>query len=175
MCDGTLSTEYFADGTTPGETCDVHYQGSICQYCGLPATEFCPFKIDGILELTPIEDASLQSGSATTAQVTNPDGTVSTVTIPANQTNLCPHTAEFMSTPGWEMLVEQQRNEIIQRDLEAQQQAALEAQQAAMEAQQQEAPHVGVCKKGVKWNQSHLTPFLKPVFSVRSIIFFIVF
>ncbi len=140
LCDGTLSTEYFADGTTPGETCDVHYQGSICQYCGLPATEFCPFKIDGILELTPIEDASLQSGSATTAQVTNPDGTVSTVTIPANQTNLCPHTAEFMSTPGWEMLVEQQRNEIIQRDLEAQQQAALEAQQAAMEAQQQEAP-----------------------------------
>ncbi len=136
LCDGTLSTEYFADGTTPTETCDVHYQGSICQYCGLPATEFCPFKIDGILELTPIEDASLQSGSATTAQVTNPDGTVSTVTIPANQTNLCPHTAEVMSTPGWEALIEQQRNEIIQRDLAAQQ-AAMEAQQ---QAQQQEAP-----------------------------------
>lgn len=134
LCDGTLRTEYFADGTVPTETCDVHYQGSICQYCGLPATEFCPFKIDGILELTPIEDASLQSGSATTTQVTNPDGTVSTVTIPANQTNLCPHTAEVMSTPGWEALIEQQRNEIIQRDLEAQQQA----QQAAMEAQQQE-------------------------------------
>lgn len=130
LCDGTLKTEYFADGTVPSENCDVHYQGNICQYCNLPATEFCPFPIGGVLTLLPVEDASLQSGSATTAQVTNPDGTVSTVTIPANQTNTCPHTAEFMSTPGWEAIVEQQRNEIIQRDIQAQQQAALEAQQA---------------------------------------------
>ena len=127
LCDGTLHTEYFADGVTPTETCDVHYQGAICQYCGLPATEFCPFKIDGVLELLPIEDVSLQSGSSTTAQVTNPDGTVSTVTVPASQTNSCPHTAEFMSTPGWEAVVEQQRNEIIQRDIAAQQQAAYQA------------------------------------------------
>ncbi len=135
LCDGTLHTEYFADGVTPAETCDVHYQGAICQYCGLPATEFCPFKIDGVLELLPIEDVSLQSGSSTTAQVTNPDGTVSTVTVPANQTNSCPHTAEFMSTPGWEAAVEQQRNEIIQRDIAAQQQAAMEAQAAQQAAE----------------------------------------
>ena len=136
MCDATLNTEYFADGTVPTETCDVHYQGSICQYSGLPATEFCPFKTEGVLELTPIEDASLQSGSAVTAQVTNPDGTVSTVTLPPNQTNTCPHTAEFFATPGYEAIVEQQRNEIVQRTIAAQQQAALEAQQAAQAAQQ---------------------------------------
>ncbi len=140
LCDGTLHTEYFADGVTPTETCDVHYQGAICQYCGLPATEFCPFKIDGVLELLPIEDVSLQSGSSTTAQVTNPDGTVSTVTVPASQTNSCPHTAEFMSTPGWEAVVEQQRNEIIQRDIAAQQQAAMEAQAAQQAAEGAPAP-----------------------------------
>lgn len=140
LCDGTLKTEYFADGTVPSESCDVHYQGNICQYCNLPATEFCPFPIGGVLTLLPVEDASLQSGSATTAQVTNPDGTVSTVTLPANQTNTCPHTAEFMSTPGWEAIVEQQRNEIIQRDIQAQQQAALEAQQAAQQAPPPETP-----------------------------------
>lgn len=140
LCDGTLHTEYFADEVTPTETCDVHYQGAICQYCGLPATEFCPFKIDGVLELLPIEDVSLQSGSSTTAQVTNPDGTVSTVTVPASQTNSCPHTAEFMSTPGWEAVVEQQRNEIIQRDIAAQQQAAMEAQAAQQAAEGAPAP-----------------------------------
>ncbi len=141
LCDGTLNTEYFADGVTPTESCDVHYQGAICQYCGLPATEFCPFKIEGVLELLPIEDASLQSGSSTaTTQVVNPDGTVSTVPLPVNQTNSCPHTAEFMSTPGWEAAVEVQRNEIIQRDILAQQQAAMEAQQEGQPAPETTPP-----------------------------------
>lgn len=132
LCDATLATEYFADGTVPTENCDVHYQGSICQYSGLPACEFCPFKTEGVMELLPIEDVSLQSGSATTAQVTNPDGTVSTVTVPANQSNQCPHNAEFFATPGYEAIVEQQRNEIVQRTIIAQQQA-LQAQQQALQ------------------------------------------
>ena len=140
LCDtqGTLATEYFADGTVPSESCDVHYQGAICQYNGMPACEFCPFKIEGVLTLNPVEDASLQSGSSTTTQVTNPDGTVSTVQVPANQSNSCPHNAEFFATPGWEAIQEQQRNEIIQRDIQAQQQAALEAQQQQQAAEQQE-------------------------------------
>ena len=142
LCDGTLTTEYFADGTVPTESCDVHYQGSICQYSGLPACESCPFKTEGICELIPIEDVSLQSGSSVTTQVTNPDGTVSTVTVPANQSNSCPHNAEFFATPGYEAIIEQQRNEIIQRTIAAQQQAAIEAQQAAQQqaAQQQTDP-----------------------------------
>ena len=140
LCDtqGTLATEYFADGTVPSESCDVHYQGAICQYNGMPACEFCPFKIEGVLTLNPVEDASLQSGSSTTTQVTNPDGTVSTVQVPANQSNSCPHNAEFFATPGWEAIQEQQRNEIIQRDIQAQQQAALEAQQQQQAAEQQQ-------------------------------------
>ena len=34
--------------TAPTETCDVHYQGLICAYSGLPATDFCPFKVTGV-------------------------------------------------------------------------------------------------------------------------------
>ncbi len=138
LCDATLTTEYFAEGTVPTESCNVHYQGSICQYSSLPATEFCPFKVEGVLELTPIEDVSLQSGSATTAQVTNPDGSVSTVTVPANQINLCPHNAEFFATPGYEAIIEQQRSEIQQRNIAAQQAALAAQQEAAQQAAEQQ-------------------------------------
>ncbi|MGN0329654.1 MAG: transglycosylase domain-containing protein [Kineothrix sp.] len=117
LCDGTLNTEYFADGTVPTESCNVHYQGPICQYSGQPATEWCPFKVDGVLELLPAENASLQTGSPT---------------APANT---CPHSAELMSSPEHGAIIEQQQNEINQRAIAAQQ-AALEAQQAAEQAQQ---------------------------------------
>lgn len=52
MCDETLKTEYFAKGTVPTETCDVHYQGMVCEYSGLPATEFCPFGVPGTVTMT---------------------------------------------------------------------------------------------------------------------------
>ncbi|MGN0366936.1 MAG: transglycosylase domain-containing protein [Suilimivivens sp.] len=124
ICDGTLKTEYFAEGTVPTESCDVHYQGMICQYSNLPSSESCPFKVPGVLELTPVEDPSLQQGSGVTQQVTNADGTVSTVTVPQNQTGTCPHNAEFFAQPNAEALVEQQRAEIAQAQLALQQQAA---------------------------------------------------
>lgn len=142
LCDATLSTEYFADGTVPSESCDVHYQGFICQYSNLPASEFCPFKAEGVLELNPVEDISLQSGSGVTTQVTNPDGTVSTVPVAPNQTNSCPHNAEFFATPGHEAIIEQQQAEIQQRIMAAQQ-AAIAAQQqqlAEQQAAQQQPP-----------------------------------
>lgn len=142
LCDATLSTEYFADGTVPSESCDVHYQGFICQYSNLPASEFCPFKVEGVLELNPVEDISLQSGSGVTTQVTNPDGTVSTVPVAPNQTNSCPHNAEFFATPGHEAIIEQQQAEIQQRIMAAQQ-AAIAAQQqqlAEQQAAQQQPP-----------------------------------
>ena len=135
LCDGTLRSEYFAEGTVPSATCDVHYAGQICQYTGLPATEFCPFKAEGVVELTPIEDISLQSGSATVSQVVDPDGTVNNVATPAAQTNLCPHNAEFYADPNYEAVIAMQRMELEQRT----QQAILEAQQAALAQQQQQA------------------------------------
>ena len=131
LCDGTLRTEYFAEGTVPTETCDVHYAGMVCQYSNLPACEGCPFKAEGILELTPIEDVSLQSGSTTTSQVVGPDGNVTTVTNEAQTTNMCPHNAEFFADPNYEAVINAQRDEMNQRAAAAAQAAAQAAQEAA--------------------------------------------
>lgn len=139
LCDATLKTEYFAEGTVPTDTCDVHYAGMVCQYSSLPACEGCPFKSEGVLELTPIEDVSLQSGSATTTQVIGPDGTETTVTN-APTTNQCPHNAEFFADPNYEAVINAQREEMNQRAAAAAQAAAAaaaaaQAEQAAPEQQ----------------------------------------
>lgn len=131
LCNGTLRTEYFAEGTVPTETCNIHYSGPICNYCQLPATELCPFKVDGVRELPLIEDASLLSGSPNaTQEILNEDGSVSTV--PAAQTdNICPHNMEFFANPDYEQIIAAQQNEINIRNAEA---AAAAAQQAAQQA-----------------------------------------
>lgn len=137
LCDGTLRTEYFAEGTVPTASCDVHYTGMVCEYTMLPACEGCPFAVPGTLELTPVEDVSLQSGSSTT--VTNPDGTVTT--IPAATTNMCPHTPEFMIQGDAAGIVEAQRAELEQRRFAAwQQQQEQLQQQQPQEQPPQEAP-----------------------------------
>lgn len=122
LCDGTLTTEYFAEGTVPTESCNVHYQGMICQYSNLPASDSCPFKVEGILELPPIDDATPLSELTVTQEITNEDGSVSTITVPKNE-NRCPHNAEFMAQPGIEALIEQQRAEIAAAQFAAAQQA----------------------------------------------------
>lgn len=61
LCDGCLRTEYFAEGTVPTETCDVHYSGVICQYSMLPACEECPFKVQGTIEMIPSENSASQN------------------------------------------------------------------------------------------------------------------
>lgn len=133
LCDGTLKTEYFAEDSVPTDSCDVHYQGMICEYSMLPACEECPFKIGGTIELLPVEDVSLQSGSSTT--VVNPDGT--TTTIPAATTNMCPHNAAFMMQENAYSLIEAQKAELEARRIAAQQQQWLQQQQLE---QQQQAP-----------------------------------
>ena len=121
----------------------------VCQYSHLPASGSCPFAVEGILTLTPTEDASLQQGSGTAAaepitqEVTNPDGTTSTITVPQTQTNTCIHTAEYMAQPGIEAIIEQQRNEMTAEQnaaIAAQQQAAAEAAAAQQAAEGAAAP-----------------------------------
>lgn len=131
ICDGTLKTEYFAEGTVPTESCDVHYQGMICQYSNMPASEQCPFKVAGVLELTPVEDASLQQGSGTVTQqqITNEDGSVTT--IPVNPIGTCQHNAEFYAQPNALEIEAQQRNEIAAAQAALQQQQQAEAAGAA--------------------------------------------
>ena len=130
LCDGTLKTEYFAEGTVPTESCDVHYQGMVCPYSNLPACDTCPFKVEGVLTMTPAEDPSLQQGSGTeapaitTQEVTNEDGTVSTITVPQTAQKTCIHTAEYMAQPGIETIIEQQRGEMAAASAAAQAAAA---------------------------------------------------
>ncbi len=110
ICDvaGTVRTEYFAEGTVPTDSCDVHYVGDICVYTSLPASAECPFKHPGALTLMPQEDISLLQGSS--AIVENPDGTTTTVTP---TTNACPHNAEFYANPDAYSIIEQQRAELF--------------------------------------------------------------
>ncbi len=136
LCDGTLRTEYFAEGTVPTASCDVHYTGMVCEYTMLPACEGCPFAVPGTIELTPVEDISLQSGSSTT--VTNPDGTVTT--IPAATTNMCPHNADFMMQGDANGIIDAQRAELEQRRYAAWQQQQEQLQQQQQQQQQEGAP-----------------------------------
>lgn len=134
LCDGTLRTEYFTEDTLPQETCDVHYAGQVCTYSHLPACEFCPFKAEGVLELVPIEDISLQSGSAITTEVVNEDGSVTQVTTLPSTSNMCPHNGEFFANPDAQSIINGQRVEMEQRNAAAAQAAQQAAAQAAAEA-----------------------------------------
>ena len=153
LCDATLITEYFAEGTVPETTCDVHYQGTLCAYSGLPACMDCPFKQEGTFELPLQEHPSLWAGSNTllsldpnaalnadpnaaltanpATQITDPNLAITDPTI-MQQPRQCPHTHEFFADPNHENIISQQRVEMQQRAQAAQAAAAaLEAQAIA--------------------------------------------
>ncbi|MDL2302643.1 transglycosylase domain-containing protein [Lachnospiraceae bacterium OttesenSCG-928-D06] len=110
---GTVTTEYFADGTQPTESCDVHYAGPICAYDHLPASELCEFVYHGVATLPLIEDVSLLSGSMNN---TNPDGTTGNS---APLSNRCQHDESFYANPDYEAILNGQRFEMEQRGDEA--------------------------------------------------------
>lgn len=83
LCGETLKTEYFAVDTVPTETCDVHYQGSVCAYSGLPAADACPFATEGTLEMLPENERIL------TGQVTSEDSQRSASTAPSSWQPRC--------------------------------------------------------------------------------------
>ena len=66
ICDGMMKTEYFAEGTTPTEYCDVHVTGEACVESGALATDMCPTHEFRIITLIP-EDNSV-SGSPLVAK-----------------------------------------------------------------------------------------------------------
>ncbi len=125
LCDGCLKTEYFAEGTIPTETCDVHYQGAVCQYSGVPACDTCPFKTEGVIEIYP--DNVLMSGDANAGNMAA--GETPEEGVEGDAYKRCIHDAAYMTQPGIEAILEQQRAEM--------QSAALAAQQAAAAAQAQ--------------------------------------
>jgi penicillin-binding protein 1A len=105
LCDATCKVEYFALGTEPTETCDIHYEGPVCRFDMVAASEFCPFAAQGIIELPLIEDPSLYSGY--------PLDTI------FNTSDYCQHTAEFFANPDAELIIAQQTVELAQRDAAA--------------------------------------------------------
>lgn len=108
VCDvqGCVKTEYFAEGTVPTEYCDVHYFSNICQYCGLTATEECPFKQASAIEQVP---ARLQDNNLASALTSLPE------TADADATQMCPHDSTFMSAPNAPEVLQQQMLEMQQR------------------------------------------------------------
>lgn len=110
FCDGYIVSEYFAEGTEPTESCDIHYEGELCAYDHLPASPECPFKTYGRAQLPLVEDASLISGSTMVTE--NPDGTLTYVTPPTN--NHCQHDASFFANPDYESILNNQQWEMNQ-------------------------------------------------------------
>lgn len=112
LCDGTRRTEYFAEGTVPATTCNVHYSGSFCAYSilqGSPvsASPECPFKTSGVMTLNPdtlapaTEDGTEQGSTEDPAALQQPTPSVT-----------CQHNAMFFATPGYEGLLLQQQAEM---------------------------------------------------------------
>lgn len=109
VCDvqGCVRTEYFAEGTVPTGYCDVHYFSNICQYCGLTATEECPFKQASAIEQIParLEDNNLASALTI---LSDEAGTQAS-------TQLCPHDSTFMTAPNAQEVLQLQMFEMQQR------------------------------------------------------------
>lgn len=111
ICDATLKTEYFAEGTVPTDSCNIHYSGMVCAYSMLPATDECPFKVPGTLELNPDD---LKENDIAGDAVDPANDPLQTGTSPAMNENIqkCPHDAAFFLQPNADALVEQQRLEM---------------------------------------------------------------
>ena len=127
VCDGCVTTEYFAEGTVPTTTCDVHYYSNICAYTGLTATEECPFKQASIVEKIPdrLQDTSLASSLLTDVQ--NQDSSLITGNPNANAElgadgkptstdvlQMCPHNSVFFASPNADAVIEMQRQQLLQ-------------------------------------------------------------
>lgn len=135
LCNSCVTAEYFAEGTVPTEMCDVHYQGDVCSRDGLPAQDTCPFKVNGAITILP--DNVLMSGDANAGNLAAEVAPEEIEGEVVDVTKRCHHDWEFMSQPGIEAVLEQERVEIeVMRIQNEQAQAeALAAYEAALAAQ----------------------------------------
>lgn len=114
VCDAHLSTEYFAEGSVPTDTCNVHVTGTVCAATGLPACATCPYQVPGVIEVPPGDDG--QPESSTT----------------------CPHTPTYFADPNNAAAVQQAQIQMQQAQAAAAQAAQQAAQAAAAQAAQQQ-------------------------------------
>lgn len=123
VCDGTHTTEYFAEGSVPTESCNVHISGMVCMATGLPADVSCPYQVPGRIEVPPSDDGITRAA-----------------------TTVCPHNIAFMTDPANAAEIQQAAANVaaLQQQqaaaaAQAAQEAAIAAQQAAAAAAQQPA------------------------------------
>lgn len=109
LCDAHVHSEYFAEGTVPKESCDVHYAGVVCAFSLLPASDMCPFKSQGVFELPLKEDPKVAAGSATvTADGTSVLNANQSGVLGADGITRCQHNATFFADPTAEATIAQQ-------------------------------------------------------------------
>ncbi len=121
LCDATIKSEYFAEGTVPTTSCNVHYAGAVCAYSYLtgpvPASPECPFKVSGVLTLnpdtlTPPAEEGTEEGDTTAQQPQGTEEDPAGLTAPQTPTVTCQHNAMFFATPGYEGLLQLQQAEM---------------------------------------------------------------
>lgn len=104
ICDAHLTTEYFAEGTVPTDSCSVHVNGMVCAATGLSACTTCPFQRAGVIEIPPADDGT------------------------PGVTQYCPHTATYFLDPN-NLAAIQAAQAALQQQTPTQQQAAQQQQQ----------------------------------------------
>lgn len=104
LCDATLVTEMFEEGTVPTESCDLHYRGRVCKMTGdLIANDACPFSVDGVAVLPPYEPEQVAKGSRAGNQSGGEENKYE-VTVDENGNQVvkykkCHHDAVFWTLP----------------------------------------------------------------------------
>lgn len=91
LCDAHIYKEFFAEGTEPVTQCDVHVYGLACGTDGVLATEYCPYKVEGSIEILPAEHDLLIPGTLLGSELTG---------IPITS-RTCHHTFEYMLENHW--------------------------------------------------------------------------
>ncbi len=117
ICDAHLTTEYFAEGTVPTDSCTVHVNGLVCAATGMSACTTCPFQRPGVITIPPADDGT------------------------PGLTEYCPHTATYFLDPNNAAAIQAAQAALQQQAAAAQQQAAQQQQQQIdSEADAQENP-----------------------------------
>ncbi|MBQ4416126.1 MAG: hypothetical protein II868_00405, partial [Butyrivibrio sp.] len=104
LCDGTLRSEMFEEGTVPTTTCNIHFSGRICFLSGSEANTHCPFSTAGVGTLAPAEPEQVARGSrgggtsVSIATTTEEDEQGNTVMTHVK----CAHDAVYWTTPDIE-------------------------------------------------------------------------
>lgn len=110
LCDQHIYKEFFAEGTEPLDYCDVHYIGTVCQSDGVPCTIYCPYPVEGPVEMLPPEDISLLEGTRIGAALNGYTGDMEELDMEAFlaalpdvtiSTPVCHHTFEYMMENHW--------------------------------------------------------------------------